>query len=177
LLVGRRRRLLQYLARTDIERYRALIGKLGLRRQGRRNQEFENNVPWPRPGDATGRRSRSSVVVLGSGERPRGRSAPGPRASIEDRPAASPASSRRVTTRGGRGTSHKEVSPVQGVHTADAFIDNGVFGTHTIRFETGRLARLANGSAVVYLDDETMVLSATSASKQPKEGLDFFPLT
>ena len=27
-----RRRLLQYLARTDIERYRALIGKLGLRR-------------------------------------------------------------------------------------------------------------------------------------------------
>ena len=32
LLVGRRRRLLQYLTRTDIERYRALIGKLGLRR-------------------------------------------------------------------------------------------------------------------------------------------------
>ena len=51
------------------------------------------------------------------------------------------------------------------------------FGTHTIRFETGRLARLAAGSAVVYLDDETMVLSATTASKHPKEGLDFFPLT
>jgi small subunit ribosomal protein S15 len=32
LLVGRRRRLLKYLGRTDIERYRALIGKLGLRR-------------------------------------------------------------------------------------------------------------------------------------------------
>jgi small subunit ribosomal protein S15 len=32
LLVGRRRRLLQYLARTDIARYRALIEKLGLRR-------------------------------------------------------------------------------------------------------------------------------------------------
>ena len=32
LLVGRRRRLLQYLARTDISRYRALIEKLGLRR-------------------------------------------------------------------------------------------------------------------------------------------------
>ena len=32
LLVGRRRRLLQYLARTDIGRYRALIQKLGLRR-------------------------------------------------------------------------------------------------------------------------------------------------
>jgi small subunit ribosomal protein S15 len=32
LLVGRRRRLLQYLARTDINRYRALIERLGLRR-------------------------------------------------------------------------------------------------------------------------------------------------
>jgi small subunit ribosomal protein S15 len=32
LLVGRRRRLLQYLARTDIARYRSLIERLGLRR-------------------------------------------------------------------------------------------------------------------------------------------------
>jgi small subunit ribosomal protein S15 len=32
LLVGRRRRLLQYLARTDISRYRTLIERLGLRR-------------------------------------------------------------------------------------------------------------------------------------------------
>jgi small subunit ribosomal protein S15 len=32
LLVGRRRRLLQYLARKDITRYRELIEKLGLRR-------------------------------------------------------------------------------------------------------------------------------------------------
>lgn len=32
LLVGRRRRLLKYLQRTDIDRYRALIGRLGLRR-------------------------------------------------------------------------------------------------------------------------------------------------
>jgi small subunit ribosomal protein S15 len=32
LLVGRRRRLLKYLAGRDIERYRALISKLGLRR-------------------------------------------------------------------------------------------------------------------------------------------------
>jgi len=66
---------------------------------------------------------------------------------------------------------------VEGVHTAEAVIDNGPFGTHTLRFETGKLARLAAGSAVVYLDDETMVLSATTASKHPKEGLDFFPLT
>ena len=32
LLVGRRRRLLNYLAKTDINRYRAVIEKLGLRR-------------------------------------------------------------------------------------------------------------------------------------------------
>ena len=32
MLVGRRRRLLDYLKRNDVERYRALIAKLGLRR-------------------------------------------------------------------------------------------------------------------------------------------------
>ena len=32
MLVGRRRRLLDYLASNDVERYRALIAKLGLRR-------------------------------------------------------------------------------------------------------------------------------------------------
>jgi len=66
---------------------------------------------------------------------------------------------------------------VEGVHTAEAVIDNGQFGMVTIKFETGRLARLAAGSAVVYLDGETMVLSATTAGKHPREGLDFFPLT
>jgi len=63
------------------------------------------------------------------------------------------------------------------VTTADAVIDNGTFGTRTLRFETGRLARQAAGSAVVYLDDDTMILSATTASKRPKDNLDFFPLT
>jgi polyribonucleotide nucleotidyltransferase len=66
---------------------------------------------------------------------------------------------------------------VEGVFTAEVTIDNGTFGTQTIRFETGRLAKLAGGSAVVYLDDETMVLSTTTASKAPREGYDFFPLT
>ncbi|HEY2699170.1 MAG TPA: polyribonucleotide nucleotidyltransferase [Pseudonocardiaceae bacterium] len=63
------------------------------------------------------------------------------------------------------------------VHETTATIDNGRFGTRTIRFETGRLARQAAGSAVAYLDDETMLLSATTASKHPKEQFDFFPLT
>ena len=32
LLVGKRRRLLNYLSRNDVERYRTLISKLGIRR-------------------------------------------------------------------------------------------------------------------------------------------------
>lgn len=35
LLVGKQRRLLNYLKDTDIERYRALVGKLGIRVAGR----------------------------------------------------------------------------------------------------------------------------------------------
>ncbi|GEL26477.1 polyribonucleotide nucleotidyltransferase [Pseudonocardia sulfidoxydans NBRC 16205] len=64
-----------------------------------------------------------------------------------------------------------------GVHETTAVIDNGSFGTRTVRFESGRLARQAAGSVVAYLDDETMLLSATTASKQPKDQFDFFPLT
>ncbi|MET9021277.1 polyribonucleotide nucleotidyltransferase [Actinopolymorpha sp. NPDC004070] len=64
-----------------------------------------------------------------------------------------------------------------GIHTAEAVIDNGRFGTRTVRFETGRLARQANGSVVAYLDEDTMVLSTTTAGKHPKEQFDFFPLT
>src|SRR5215204_4666345 len=65
----------------------------------------------------------------------------------------------------------------QNVHTAEAVIDNGSFGKRTVRFESGRLARQAAGSVVAYLDDDTMLLSATTAGKHPKENLDFFPLT
>jgi len=60
---------------------------------------------------------------------------------------------------------------------AEAVIDNGKFGKRTIRFEAGRLAQQSQGAVAAYLDDETMLLSATSASKQPREGFDFFPLT
>ncbi|MFT4123855.1 MAG: polyribonucleotide nucleotidyltransferase [Microbacteriaceae bacterium] len=60
---------------------------------------------------------------------------------------------------------------------AEATIDNGRFGTRTVRFETGRLAQQAQGAVVAYLDEETMLLSATSVSKQPRDGFDFFPLT
>ncbi|HEX3823301.1 MAG TPA: polyribonucleotide nucleotidyltransferase [Mycobacteriales bacterium] len=50
-------------------------------------------------------------------------------------------------------------------------------GERTIRFEAGRLAQQAAGSVVTYLNDDTMILSATTASKNPKDNLDFFPLT
>jgi polyribonucleotide nucleotidyltransferase len=59
----------------------------------------------------------------------------------------------------------------------EAVIDNGDLGRHVVRFETGLLARQAAGSATVYLDDDTMVLSATTAQSKPREALDFFPLT
>ncbi|WP_194814453.1 polyribonucleotide nucleotidyltransferase [Nocardia sp. XZ_19_385] len=74
-----------------------------------------------------------------------------------------------------RKSSAVEVEP--GVFESVALIDNGSYGTRTIRFETGRLARQAAGAVVAYLDDETMLLSATTAGKHPKEQFDFFPLT
>ncbi len=60
---------------------------------------------------------------------------------------------------------------------AEAVLDNGKFGKRTVRFETGRLAQQAQGAVAAYLDEETMLLSATSASKNAREGFDFFPLT
>jgi polyribonucleotide nucleotidyltransferase len=69
--------------------------------------------------------------------------------------------------------------PVEGpdLQFTEAVIDNGAFGTHTVRFETGLLARQAAGSATVYLDDDTMLLSATTAQGKPRDAIDFFPLT
>src|SRR5262245_2354464 len=63
-----------------------------------------------------------------------------------------------------------------GTETSKAIIDNGPFGTREITFSTGRLARQAAGSAIAQLGD-TVVLSATTVSKHPKDQLDFFPLT
>ncbi|MGK9148611.1 polyribonucleotide nucleotidyltransferase [Plantibacter flavus] len=60
---------------------------------------------------------------------------------------------------------------------AEAVLDNGKFGKRTVRFEAGRLAQQAQGAIAAYLDEETMLLSATSAGKHPKDNFDFFPLT
>ena len=63
------------------------------------------------------------------------------------------------------------------IEFAETVLDNGPFGTRTIRFETGRLARQAAGSATAYLDGDTMLLSTTAVGKHPKDQFDFFPLT
>lgn len=74
---------------------------------------------------------------------------------------------------------HEKGGPVEGpeIKATEAVLDNGKFGKRTIRFEAGRLAQQSQGAVAAYLDDETMLLSATSVSKQPKEHFDFFPLT
>lgn len=72
-----------------------------------------------------------------------------------------------------------EVTLLEGpeIQFSEAVIDNGRFGKRVIRFETGRLAKQAAGAAMVYIDEDTALLSATTAGKHPREGFDFFPLT
>ena len=63
------------------------------------------------------------------------------------------------------------------IKAVEAVIDNGTFGKRTLRFETGRLAQQADGAVAAYLDDDSMILSTTTAGSSPKENYDFFPLT
>ena len=63
------------------------------------------------------------------------------------------------------------------ITAVEATIDNGSYGRRTVRFETGRLAQQADGAVAAYLDDDSMVLSTTTAGSSPKENYDFFPLT
>src|SRR4051794_5715631 len=72
-----------------------------------------------------------------------------------------------------------ERNPVEGpeLQYTEAVIDNGALGRHVVRFESGLLARQAAGSATVYLDEDTMLLAATTAQSKPRDAIDFFPLT
>src|SRR5262245_43946522 len=63
-----------------------------------------------------------------------------------------------------------------GTQHSVAVIDNGRYGSRTVVFSSGRLARQAAGSAMAQLAD-TVVLSATTASRTPRDQFDFFPLT
>lgn len=57
------------------------------------------------------------------------------------------------------------------VHTAEL-----VVGGRPMTLETGRLAKQANASVLVRYG-ETVVLTTVVASREPREGIDFFPLT
>ena len=46
----------------------------------------------------------------------------------------------------------------------------------TLKVEIGRVAKQANGAAFMHYGDTTLLCTAT-ASKQPREGVDFFPLS
>lgn len=64
------------------------------------------------------------------------------------------------------------------VKYSEVIIDNKDYGKRTIKFETGNLAKKAAGSVVVYLDQNTVLLSTTSISKSLKDNdLGFFPMT
>lgn len=52
---------------------------------------------------------------------------------------------------------------------------DALVGGKTITFEAGLLAQQANGSVSARLGD-TVVFSAVTAAKQPREGIDYFPL-
>ena len=54
------------------------------------------------------------------------------------------------------------------IKAVEAVIDNGSFGKRTLRFETGRLAQQADGAVAAYLDDDSMILSTTTAGSSPK---------
>src|SRR5215213_5261810 len=135
-----------------------------------------------RPGE-----TRSSVVVFG-------RSVPLWPADLDRRPALHSSGLARTAYRARSSlvqcdaipaqalatvASATERNPVEGpdLQYTEAVIDNGALGRHVVRFESGLLARQAAGSATVYLDDDTMLLSATTAQSKPREALDFFPLT
>ncbi len=50
-------------------------------------------------------------------------------------------------------------------------------GGRTLVFETGELAKQANGAVLARYGDSEVVLAAVTASEKPREGIDFFPLT
>src|SRR5262249_39281799 len=129
-LVGRRRRLLNYLQRTDLEGYRALIKELGLRRLGLRTKRGGGKFEGASP-------TRRSLK-------------PPPRA--------------------------QEVEEQMSVATEGVTSVSVTVGGQEITFETGKLAKQADG-AVLVRSGETMVLATAQGKSEAREGADFFPLT
>jgi len=49
-------------------------------------------------------------------------------------------------------------------------------GEHTVTIETGKLAGLAGGSVTIQVGD-TLLLATATMSREPRQGIDFFPLS
>jgi len=50
------------------------------------------------------------------------------------------------------------------------------YGQHTVKLETGEIARQADGAVMVHMGD-TVVMVTAVCEKKAAEGRDFFPLT
>ena len=185
------------IERLGLRRYEAPVSRAGSIPPGVRHNCIDEKERHPAARFRA--MGRSSVVVFGSAP-----SRTDPRASIEDRPLAQ-AGDARYGVLGGirpgrapRGEPREEAPPA-GIASQNG---NGRAGftarrSHPWRVciaprplsTTVRSAFISSGSRRAswpawrpdrpssYLDDETMVLSATTAGKQPREGYDFFPLT
>src|ERR1700733_8240473 len=63
---------------------------------------------------------------------------------------------------------------LHGVHKHEITVE--LAGGKSIHFETGKLAKQAHGSCIVRMGDN-VVLATACANPEPREGIDFFPLT
>ncbi len=63
---------------------------------------------------------------------------------------------------------------LHGVHKHEITVE--LAGGKSIHFETGKLAKQAHGSCIVRIGDN-VVLATACANAEPREGIDFFPLT
>jgi len=66
--------------------------------------------------------------------------------------------------------------PVPGRKVLESFREEFEIGGRSIAFETGKMARFANGSVVISMED-THVLSTVAAAKSSEPVRDFLPLT
>ena len=117
--------------------------------------------------------TRTPGSVLGSGLQPLRPSVAHQAAGLDRRPA--PSTFERVqrepssipALRGCCGSLREEkgkpLTEGPEITVVETVLDNGKFGKRTVKFEHGLLARQAAGAVTAYIDDETMILSATTA--------------
>src|SRR5207249_6612627 len=70
---------------------------------------------------------------------------------------------------------HRDLTSAQGEPMAYQKFETDLAG-QALTIETGHVAEQANGALIIRCGDTVLLVTAT-ASKQPREGIDFFPLT